>query len=84
MEHAPEPRGAEGSENHRFTLEETNAMQMELMEQSHLDPEMWIEVYSAAFRELIENDPALHERYIADSKGVLAEIRATLEKRTLH
>ena len=57
---------------------------MELIAMSGVDPAEWIETHSEAFREIIENEPHLHELYIKDSVACLEYIKKSLEKPTHH
>lgn len=67
-----------------FSLEETNAIQIELMEAAGGNPIEWIQMYTAAFRELIEEEPELHDLYIRDHSACIAYIQENLKKRVLH
>lgn len=67
-----------------FSIDESNHIQMELIVMSGGDPMEWIETHSEAFREIIENEPHLHELYIKDSVACLEYIKKCLERPTHH
>lgn len=66
-----------------FSLEETNTIQMALMEDDGSDPVEWIDAYSLRFRQLIDQEPNLHERYLQDPDACIAYIKNALKK-TIH
>lgn len=84
MREAPqfEKRVSEVSE--AFSLEDTNKIQMELMELAGGDPLEWIQVYSEPFRALIHQEPELYQQYQEDHDACLAYIKKRLMKMTHH
>lgn len=60
-----------------FSLEETNAIQMKLMEGSD-DPIAWIDSYAESFRKLLEAEPQLHEQYEKDPDACVRYINTKL------
>lgn len=67
---------------YEFTIEETNAIQIKLME-GYSNPLDWISAYSESFRTLIEQEPMLAQRYYEDPEECVEYIREALKK-TLH
>jgi hypothetical protein len=67
-----------------FTLAETNHLQLELMKNYEGGELHWVETYSEAFRELIEQEPHLHELYEHDAHACFEYIKKCLEKPTHH
>ncbi len=78
----PEPEKKEpvfSQENFPFLI------QAQLIENSKIDPELWIKQYAAKFRELIESDPALFRKYLLNPEETENFIKAELNKpETIH
>lgn len=74
-----EPRQMPRAEN-APSLETTNLMQLALAEASGLDTAEWINRYSAGFRVLIDEEPALVADYILHPEETLGKIREGLQK----
>ena len=62
-------------------LEDTNAMQMELIQASGMDAAEWIDANAGHFRNMVEADPELVMLYRIDAKAVLAFISDNLADR---
>ncbi len=65
-----------------FSLDETNAIQLELMKEDGGDPVHWIETYSEPFRLIIDREPQLHAWYVRDPQACIGYIKHTLKERT--
>ncbi len=66
-------------------IEETNMLQMMLMEASHVDPSDWIEQNAAIFRDVITEDPGRFAKlYREDPVACTEAIKNEIDRRVLH
>ncbi len=68
----------------RFSLQDTNLMQADLIRRSGIDPLKWVRENAVSFREIVESNPDLIGRYQKDPAAVEELIERQLKKRVLH
>lgn len=64
----PQAKGPESAS--QFSWEEVHQLQINLIEESKLEPMDWIDKYSRRFRQIIEEHPELYKLYKNNVEGL--------------
>lgn len=85
MQEQPSFEGGTDNTSTKLDIETTNMLQMELIDLSGQDPEVWISEYSAAFRDVIDEDETYYARLChVDHEKCIRVLKEKLDARILH
>jgi|JI10StandDraft_1071094.scaffolds.fasta_scaffold04902_3 hypothetical protein len=85
MEQQPQFGDTQKEKQPMLGIEETNMLQMMLMEAAHVEPSEWIEQNAATFRDVITEDPGRFAGlYQKDPVECAEALKKEIDARVLH